>query len=179
MAQDDLDETSRILAAKLFNTLAPIIGRDLCEFYIVPQISSFANDPNVKVRNAITNNLINMCNSISQTAFKNKLIPAYFSLSNDPIWTVRKAAVEILPKIASFCEYSIISKNLLDMYLRFIKDENKYVKFSALEIIGKFIILIKIEDFKNKKIILEFYKNSIEEYYTNKDYYKDCLDVKK
>jgi len=158
MAHDDSDEESRVLAAKLFNSLAPIIGRELCELYVVPQIASFADDPNSKVRKAVATNFMNMCTSISENAFKAKLLPVYTKLSKDSLWIVRKAAAEILPKITSFC------------------DSQKYVRIAAVEVLGKFIILLKKEDLNNS--ILDFYTNIINEYYSNKDSSATETDVK-
>ena len=57
MAHDDSDEEARVLATRLFNSLATIIGRELCELYVVPQIASFADDPHSKVRKATLNGL--------------------------------------------------------------------------------------------------------------------------
>ena len=59
------------------NKIAPLIGKELCEFYIVPQLLSFANDPIKSVREALANNLINMCSSLPMKVFKNKIIPIY------------------------------------------------------------------------------------------------------
>ena len=77
MAHDDKDEDSRILAIRLFNSLAPIIGKELCEQFIVPQVTSFGDDPSMKVRKAIMSNFLNICNVASTNTFKLRLLPLY------------------------------------------------------------------------------------------------------
>ena len=77
LSHDDSDEDSRILATKLFNNLAPIIGQELCELYVIPQIDSFADDPNSKVRKAVACHFYNLCTIVTIISFKNKLLPIF------------------------------------------------------------------------------------------------------
>ena len=76
MANEE-EEESRVIAAKLFNSLAPLIDRELCELYVVPTVASFADDTNSKVRKAVAGNFLKMCKSVSESAFKAKLLPVY------------------------------------------------------------------------------------------------------
>jgi hypothetical protein len=71
------DEECRVVAAKLFNSLAGSIGIELCEIYAVPTIASFAEDSNSKVRKAVALNFLNMCRSITSETFKRKMLPVY------------------------------------------------------------------------------------------------------
>lgn len=167
MAHDDNDEESRVLATKLFNALAPIIGQELCELYVVPQIASFADDPHSKVRKAVAGNFLNMCMGVSDTSFKTKLLPVYQKLSKDSLWIVRKAAAEILPKITSLCDHETISTVLLEIFKNYTSDNQKYVRIAAIEVLGQFIVLLNKDDLNNS--ILDFYINIVEEYYNNKD----------
>jgi hypothetical protein len=175
MAHDDSDEESRVLAAKLFNQLALIIGRELCELYVVPQIASFADDPHSKVRKAVAGNFLNMCMSVSKTSFNTKLLPVYQKLSKDSLWIVRKAATEILPKITSLCDSETISTTLLEIFRNFTNDNQKYVRIAAIEVLGQFIALLKKEDLTES--ILEFYINIVEEFYNNKESSTNESDV--
>jgi serine/threonine-protein phosphatase 4 regulatory subunit 1 len=167
MAHDDSDEEARVLATRLFNSLATIIGRELCELYVVPQIASFADDPHSKVRKAVAGNFLNMCISVSENSFKTKLLPVYQKLSKDSLWMVRKAAAEILPKITELCDSHTISTTLLDIFKSFTGDNQKYVRIAAIEVLGQFINLLKKEDLNDS--ILDFYIKIVDEYYTNKD----------
>lgn len=68
---------SRTLAAKLYGDLAPVLGKDLCESYVIPQLSSLADDKNFKVRKATVLSLINISEVLSYVTLKNKLLPIY------------------------------------------------------------------------------------------------------
>ncbi len=68
---------SRSLAAKLFGDLASILGKDLCESYVVPQFTFLADDKNFKVRKAVVLSFINLAEVLSYTTLTNKLIPIY------------------------------------------------------------------------------------------------------
>jgi rRNA pseudouridine-1189 N-methylase Emg1 (Nep1/Mra1 family) len=175
MAHDDQDEESRVLSAKLFNQLAPIIGRELCELYVVPQIASFADDPHSKVRKAVAGNFLNMCTSVSESSFKSKLLLVYQKLSKDSLWIVRKAAAEILTKITSLCDSETVSTALLDIFRSFTSDNQRYVRIAAIEVIGQFISLLRKEDLSGS--ILEFYIGIVDEYYGNKDMNSNETDV--
>jgi hypothetical protein len=176
MAHDDSDEESRVLAARLFNQLAPIIGRELCELYVVPQIASFADDPHSKVRKAVAGNFLNMCQSVSEGSFKSKLLPVYQKLAKDSLWIVRKAAAEILPKITALCDGETISTVLLEIFRNFTNDNQKYVRIAAIEVLGQFITLLKKEDLTSS--ILDFYIGIVEEFYNNKDSSTNEADVR-
>jgi len=54
--------------------LASIIGAELCEFYIIPQVSSFVHDTNSKVRKAVASGFYTLSSNVTQTMFKTKLI---------------------------------------------------------------------------------------------------------
>jgi serine/threonine-protein phosphatase 4 regulatory subunit 1 len=175
MAHDDQDDESRVLSAKLFNQLAPIIGRELCELYVVPQIASFADDPHSKVRKAVAGNFLNMCMSVSESSFKTKLLPVYEKLSKDSLWIVRKAAAEILPKITSLCDSETVSTTLLEIFRNFTGDNQRYVRIAAIEVLGQFIALLKKDDLSDN--ILDFYIGIVEEFYMNKDMNTNEADV--
>lgn len=176
MAHDDSDEDARVLATKLFNMLAPIIGRELCELYAVPQIASFADDPHSKVRKAVAGNFLNMCMSISDVSFKSKLLPVFQKLSNDSLWIVRKAAAEILPKITALCDSETVSTTLLEIFKNFTTDNQKYVRIAAIDVLGQFIVLLKKEDLNDS--ILDFYINIVDEYYDQKNKQNNTADVR-
>lgn len=167
MAHNDNDEEARVLAIKLFNSLGPIIGRELCELYVVPQIAFFASENNTKVRRAVASNFLNMCTSVSENSFKQKLLPVYQKLSRDSVWFVRKATAEILPKITALSDSTTISTILLEIFKSFTNDNHKFVRIAAIEVLGQFIVLLNKEDLNDS--ILNFYINIVEEYYNNKD----------
>ena len=143
------------------NKIAMFISNELCEFYIIPQLLSFANDPKYSVRESIAGNFINICKSLPLKTFKNKLLPIFKILSNDFDENVRKSVVLILP---NFAECGIEEKNLIDLFVKFIKDESNGVKGNLLKIFGKVINFISKEEIMENEIILNFYKYIINKY---------------
>ena len=163
MAHEEEHDNYRINATKLFNNLAKILGRDLLEQYVVPQVASFADDHECKVRKSVAENLINICEGISPECFKKKMLPLYEKISKDSMWNVRKVAVEILPKITKLCDKEIISSKLLNIFKNFCQDQKNFVRYEAVEIFGEFLSLLDKDDIKNYTQLLDFYINTIEE----------------
>lgn len=175
MAHEEEHDNYRINATKLFNNLAKILGRDLLEQYVVPQVASFADDHECKVRKSVAENLINICEGISPECFKKKMLPLYEKISKDSMWNVRKVAVEILPKITKLCDKEIISSKLLNIFKSFCQDQKNFVRYEAVEIFGEFLSLLDKNDIKNYTQLLDFYINTIEE--CTKNNKKDDLTI--
>ena len=175
MAHEEEHDNYRINATKLFNNLAKILGRDLLEQYVVPQVASFADDHECKVRKSVAENLINICEGISPECFKKKMLPLYEKISKDSMWNVRKVAVEILPKITKLCDKEIISSKLLNIFKSFCQDQKNFVRYEAVEIFGEFLSLLDKDDIKNYTQLLDFYINTIEE--CTKNNKKDDLTI--
>lgn len=161
MAHDDENENNRVLSVKLFNELALIIGQELCELYVVPQVASFADDQSCLVRKAVATNFINICEAVSKDCFNHRLLPVYQKISKDSLWTVRNPAVKILPKLTKLCDRQTVSTVLIDIFKSFSVDPKIFVKYSAVEIFGEFISLLNKEDKDNYKTLLDFYVTTI------------------
>lgn len=94
-------------------------------------------------------------------------------MCNDQLWTVRKACVDILPQLYQISKekeienLSVKTNNafFIKLFNKFIFDQQKYVRSSILEVFGNFISLLEKEELNNS--FLDFYKNTIEEYYFN------------
>ena len=164
MAHDDDNEKIRVLSTKLFNNLALIIGQELLELYVVPQVASFADDQACNVRKAVTGNFLNICKGVSKNCFINRLLPVYQKLSKDSLWTIRKVAVSILPELTKLCDSDTISKILLEIFKDFSQDTKSFVRNSAVEIFGQFIALLDKNDIKQYEELLDFYVNTIQEF---------------
>ena len=164
MAHDDDNEKIRVLSTKLFNDLALIIGQELLELYVVPQVASFADDQGCNVRKAVTGNFLNICKGVSKNCFINRLLPVYQKLSKDSLWTIRKVAVSILPELTKLCDSETIKKVLLEIFKDFSQDTKSFVRNSAVEIFGQFIALLDKNDIKKYEELLDFYVNTINEF---------------
>lgn len=177
MAHDDADENNRVLSVKLFNELALIIGQELCELYVVPQVASFADDQSCLVRKAVAMNLINICEAVSKECFNNRLLPVYQKISRDSLWTVRKPAVEILPKLTKLCDSHTISTVLIEIFKAFSNDTKNFVRYSAVEILGEFISLLNKDDMKNYYTLLEFYINIVNDFTGQSQKKEDSISI--
>ena len=163
MAQEDEDDQRKETAMRLFGSLAPLVGSELIQCYIIPQINSFVNDSSYKVRKEVATQLINICEKIPQDIFKKKMLPVYEKLSIDESYLVKKVAAENLPRITKLCDTETIYKDLLPIFKNFVQDEKGAVRNVAIEIFGEFISLIKQNETENFSELLDFYVNTITE----------------
>ena len=161
MAQEDQDEVKKEKAMRLFGNLAPLVGSELIQCYIIPQVSSYVHDNSYKVRKEVASQLINICEKIPQDLFKKKMLPVYKKLSEDQSYLVKKVAAEILPKITKLCSTETISRELLPIFKNFVQDEKGAVRNVAIEIFGEFISLIKPNETENFSELLDFYVDTI------------------
>jgi transcriptional regulator with XRE-family HTH domain len=55
MAQDDNDELKRVSSMRLFGALIPYIDKNIFKLFIIPQVTSFADDPSANLRKEVAN----------------------------------------------------------------------------------------------------------------------------
>ena len=168
MAQEFEDEQRKETAMFLFGSLAPLVGSELIQCYIIPQVNSFVNDNSNRVRKEVANQLIKISEKVPQDLFKKKLLPVYKKLSTDENPYVKKVAAEILPKITKLCDNETISKELLPIFNSFVHEEKSIVKNVAIEIFGEFISLIQPNNAETFSELLDFYVNTILELHSSK-----------
>jgi len=140
LAHDERVEEYRIAAAKLFNELAPVFGRELCTNIVVQEIISLSEDPSLLVRKTVAQNLGNICYEIGVEETDSKLIPVFLTLSRDDIWGVRKACAESLPKVSQCCSEDVREKSLVELFERFTEDVSRWVKMESYKNLGAFIL---------------------------------------
>ena len=70
MAQDE-NEYNRESAVKLLNEIAPDMGQEICEYFIVPTFKSLGLDTHTFVRITVVKNLLNISNNVSLEYFSN------------------------------------------------------------------------------------------------------------
>jgi serine/threonine-protein phosphatase 4 regulatory subunit 1 len=143
LAHDERVEEYRIAAAKLFNELASVFGKDLCTNVVVQEIISLSEDPSLLVRKTVAQNLGNICLEIGVEETDNKLIPVFLALSKDEIWGVRKACAESLPKVSQCCSQQVREKQLVGLFERFAEDMSRWVKMESYKQLGAFIVSFK------------------------------------
>ena len=176
MAQDDNDELKRVSSMRLFGALIPYIDKNIFKLFIIPQVTSFADDPSANLRKEVANLLYNLSQNVSKEIFKKKILPLYQKLSKDTLWFVKKVAAENLPKITKLCDGNMILKNIMPIFKNFANDENVEVKLSLVEILGEFISLLNKNESNNFIEILDFYIKTVQKYSEkNKKEYKLIL----
>lgn len=77
LAHEDSNEKCREIAVKLLNEIAPDMGTELCECYIVHEICSLGYDSKSLVRIAVARNLVNISKCVSLNCFIKKIFPLY------------------------------------------------------------------------------------------------------
>ena len=76
-SNDSSNIENKALAGRLYGDLASILGRDLCESYVVPQLICLVDDKNFKVRKSLVLSLINITQVLSLTSITTKILPIY------------------------------------------------------------------------------------------------------
>ena len=143
MAHDDLDK-QRESAAKLLNELAPDMGQQLCECFIVKEIRSLGMDEYSNVRCTVVKNLLNVSKNVSMDCFSMQIFPLYDNLTKDKEERVRKTCAETVAEIAKVSPLDRISQQLQDLYFRFLQDPtSRIVRGTAFQNIGPFIASFK------------------------------------
>ena len=100
LAHEENNEKLRETAVKLLNDLAPDMGQELCEFFIVHEICSLGYDSKSNVRSAVARNLVNVSKCVSLECFYKKIVPLYRDvLTKDKEEKVRKTCAEVVSEI--------------------------------------------------------------------------------
>ena len=127
-------------AAVLLNSLAEIMGTDLCKQFVIPEVISLAEDPVFRVRKSIALNFHNICKMGGEFELFERLMPAFVRLSKDDMYRVRRACAESIAEIAKYVSDDIRVGVLSEIYLRLVQDPSRLVKQSALQQSGMFIV---------------------------------------
>jgi uncharacterized protein (UPF0216 family) len=160
---------SRVMACRLLSELSVTLGQDLCEQFVVPQLAFLADDSHFKVRKAVVSTLLSAAEVVTHNVFSTRIIPVYKILSTDHLWNVRKSSVDILPKLMKLNKeksaYTAKNEEFIKLFSNFIYDSQKFVRASAINVFGKFLHCLEKQELDEK--FLNFYKNTVEEYYFN------------
>ena len=144
LAHDTLDEY-RVTAVSLLDSLAPIVGEQLCHHFVVHELVSFADDPVFKVRKAAAHSYGKICRVAGQATTMSKLFEPYLKLCKDPIWGVRKGCVDSLVAMAEIVPQEEVTKTFIPLFESFARDASRWVRNAAFEVLGKFIHAIGSE----------------------------------
>lgn len=139
LARDERAEDYRVVAAQLFNELAPIFGTHCCVREVLPELELLANDSNFTVRKAVSENMGKISEVVKEDTTESVVLPMYLNLCNDEIWGVRKACAENIEGIALAVGSEARVAKLVPAYMLLLKDSSRWVRNGAYEFFGKFL----------------------------------------
>lgn len=77
LAHENEDENARANALRVLNKLAEFLDIQLIEKFIVIEVSALGMDEFQIVRQAVAENLLNICKTVSQECFLDKILPLF------------------------------------------------------------------------------------------------------
>lgn len=137
LAHDERAEDYRVVAAQLFNELAPRFGEKLCRETVVQEVVVLSEDMSFSVRKTVASNLGKLAKVIGKDLSLQKLLPIYITLSKDDIWAVRKACAESICQLSEGIHPE--SSALVEVFERFTEDVSRWVRVAAYQQLGPFI----------------------------------------
>ena len=169
LAHEEGNEKLRETAVKLINEIAPEMGQEVCEFFIVHEICSLGHDPKSNVRQAVAKNLVSISKCVSLDCFQKRLFPLYKdTLTQDKEEKVRKTCADIVAEFTKESQIDKTATDLQNLYYGFLQDQySKIVRGTAFQNIGPFIACFKDHSTIDQRII-NFFINTTEKT-TSKD----------
>ena len=168
-----------VLCVKLISELTEIYGKEYTENYLLPQLIYFADDKKEKVKKEVLLALPNICDVVSFEVISTKIYEIIKKVLNaiNPSWILKKIIVDVLSKIIKTFKIKCAedenenkknksAKKFVELIEKLIKDKEKYVRYNILEKIGPIIEPLNKEELSIE--LLNFYKNSVKEYYDKK-----------
>ena len=81
--REDSDEERRILGLEMVDKLAELLGKDVCQNYLMYEIVSLQDDSVYRVRKETVARMINISKVLGADIFLRILFPVYKKLAND------------------------------------------------------------------------------------------------
>jgi len=99
LSNNENNLTAKKLSFRLFNEFAKVLGTELIELYVIPQLESITENTSVELRRCCINNILNICENVSYNVLKEKMIRVFQTFSSDENPTIRQKCCELLPSI--------------------------------------------------------------------------------
>ena len=161
LSSNESNLNARKLSLRIFNENAKILGTELIEIYVIPQLESISEDTNEELRRCCISNMLNICENVSYNVLKSKMIRIFQTLSYDDCAAIRQKCCQMLPSICKISRSELVSQYLLPIYFLLTNDPEESIKNTALSIFGEFIFYLQREDIKLHTGLLQFYINQI------------------
>jgi hypothetical protein len=165
LSSNESNLNARKLSLRIFNENAKILGTELIEIYVIPQLESISEDRDEELRKSCVNNMLNIFESVSYNVLKTKMIRIFQTLSYDDCPAIRKKCCEMLPSMCKISRSELVSQYLLPIYFLFTNDSEEAIRNTALSIYGEFIFYLQREDIKLHIGLLQFYIDQIIGFY--------------
>ncbi|KAF5225759.1 hypothetical protein ECC02_001075 [Trypanosoma cruzi] len=146
LAHDERAEDYRVVAARLFNGLAAIFGKNCCVNDVLPELELLANDSNFSVRKAVGANLGEISKVVEENTAENVVLPIFLNLCEDEIWGVRKVCITSAEGIALAVTPETRVAKLLPAYLLLLQDSSQWVRNGAHDSLGNFLHTLRPSD---------------------------------
>lgn len=138
LAHDERAEDYRMVAAQLFDELAPKLGKETCKSTAVPELKTLSNDVSFSVRRTVAFSLANVCLVLGPQAAESDVLPIYSTLCRDEIWGVRKACAESIVGLSRGLSESSRAQ-LIPTFKALSEDSTRWVRVAAYQQLGPFI----------------------------------------
>lgn len=145
LAHDNEVEENRVVATTLLGSLAPILGSELCQQYVLPEVVALADDPAFRVRKAAALRIGAVATAVGSELAVQKLLPVFETLARDEIWGVRKASVESLGEVSAVMALDVRTGVLEKLMHEFHADSSRWVRIEACRALGPFIATLPAE----------------------------------
>ena len=169
LSNNEKNLTAKKLSFRLFNEFAKVLGTELIELYVIPQLESITENTSLELRRCCLNNVLNICENISYDVLKTKMIRVIQAFSQDESPMIRQKCCELLPSFCKISRSELVSQCLLPIFILFSNDANEFIRNCALSIFGEFIFYLQKDDIKLHTELLNFYINQIESLYDSKN----------
>ena len=121
LSNNENNLTAKKLSFRLFNEFAKVLGTELIELYVIPQLESITENTSVELRRCCINNILNICENVSYNVLKEKMIRVFQTFSSDENPTIRQKCCELLPSICKISRSELVSQCLLPIYIYYLQ----------------------------------------------------------
>ena len=147
----------KLISIEIYNSIANNVGPIIIESYIIPFINSFVEDSKEIIRRKIANNLIHICENISDECFNYKILPIYEKLCEDKQLNIRIDCCNVLSDLLNLSKNENIRNELINCYVQFSTDPNIKIKLLSLGLFGKIVFYLEKSDFEKKDFLLKYF----------------------
>eukprot|EP01029_Cantina_marsupialis_P026263 TRINITY_DN7002_c0_g1_i1.p1 TRINITY_DN7002_c0_g1~~TRINITY_DN7002_c0_g1_i1.p1 ORF type:complete len:682 (-),score=218.34 TRINITY_DN7002_c0_g1_i1:80-2125(-) len=139
LCHNQTDEEMRISAVIQLNELAPLLGKDVCLQFVIPELKSLSNDQMFLVRKAVALSVDKIWVVLGEELALSKLLPIFKELCNDTVWGVRRACGEVVAAISKGAKLETRINHLTPIMIALCNDPSKWTQCSALQNLGAFL----------------------------------------